>query len=346
MKKKSILSVPFNILILIIFSSLFSCKDNPVDNNNSDYVYDPPRFDWQVTMLPEGEWIYSLWSPDTNEVFMCSWYNYLLHFKDGQITQINYGTNIKMYSIDGISKTEGYVIGSEKINGKYIPHIERWNGSAFTNVPVNYSFNNDFSVSHILVKSSTEIWISSPKGLIYKFDGYNLTQYQLPDTLMISIDILIYENNRIQNLTVDFDSIITNDRHYVYEFDGNSWMKVYEEKGDKYYGVINNMIYAYNYPDIIYKLQNNILIPKIYTPNNSGISDIAGNSFENIMGFGLAMGKSTFFHWNGQKWSDEKIGYLYISDILTRKMINNDYFCAVNSGIVDFPVLYRAYKKH
>ncbi|MFA5405466.1 MAG: hypothetical protein WC358_11080 [Ignavibacteria bacterium] len=342
MKTKSILSVPIYILFLILFITLYSCKDNPV---NSGEAYDSPRFDWQVTMLPDGEWIYDLWSPDTNEVFMTSWNNHLLYFMDGQITQMNYGTNIKIACIDGINKNEGYIAGSEVKNGKYTPHIERWNGSSFSNVPINYNFNDEFYVSHLLVKSSNEIWISSPKGLIYNFDGYNLTQYRLPDTNLISLDLLPGENGRIQYVSVDFDSVIFNDINYVYEFDGNNWSKVYEAKGYKFYGVLNSMIYAI-YDKTIYKLQNNILIEKVYIPEKAGVDVIAGNSFENIMGFGRANGRTAFLHWNGQKWSDEKIGDEFISDILTRKMVNDNYFCAVNSGFVDFPVLYRAYKKH
>ena len=343
--KKLIYSVT---LIFIIFLQLFflsSCNENPVEQKPT-YNFDTSRFVWQVTRLPGFEWIYSLWSPDTNEVLMTSWNNHLLHFKDGYITQINYGANIHIASIDGLSKTEAYIAGAEVVNGKYTPHIERWNGNSFTNVFINYNFSDDFFVSHILVKSSSEIWISSPKGLIYNFDGFNLTQYRLPDTMLISLDLLYNEKNRISYLAVVFDSVMSNDKHYVFEFDGNNWMKVYEEKGAKYYGVINNMIYAYHYPDIIYKLQNYVLVPQIYTPDNSGIESIAGNSFENIMGFGLANGRSTFFHWNGIKWSDENIGDLYISDILTRKMINNNYFCATNSGFIDNPVLFRAIKKH
>ena len=344
MKKKSIYSVP--IFIVIAFSIIFlnSCKDNPVNQSTDDF--DSPRFDWQVTMLPGGEWIYSIWSPDTNEVFMTSWYNHLLHFKDGQITRMNYGANIKIACVDGLNKNEGYIVGSEVKNGKYTPHIEKWNGSAFNNVPISYNFNDEFYVSHILVRSPNEMWISSPKGLICNFDGYNLTQYRLPDTNLISLALLIGENGRIQYISVDFDSVITNNKNFIYEFDGYSWLKIFEEKSDKFYGVINNMIYAYNYPDIIYKLQNNVLIPRVNIPNSAGISDIGGNSFENIMGFGLVKGRYSFIHWNGQKWSDENIGSLFTSDILTRKMVNDNYFCAVNSGIVDFPVLYRAYKKH
>ena len=338
------------ILLIIVLSFLsvilYSCKDNPVNSNQSNYVYDSPRFDWQVIKLPGRTWTYSLWSPDTNEVFMCDWNNYLLHFKDGQITQMNYGANIKIACIDGLDKNEGYIVGSEVKNGKYTPHIEKWNGSSFSNVPINYNFNDDFFVSHILVRSSTEIWISSPKGLIYNFDGYNLTQYRLPDTSLISLGILNDENNKIRYIAADFDSLLTNDKYYVYEFEGNSWTKVFENKGNIFFGAMNNLIYAYHYPDIIYKLQDNILIPKISTPDKSGFSDIVGNSFENIICFGGAMGKTSFFHWNGQKWSDEKIGDQYFSDILTGKMVNDNYFCGVNSGFIDVPLLYRAYRKH
>lgn len=341
MKKESILSV--SVLFVIIFLIIFlnSCKDNPVVNNNSDYVYDPPRFDWQVTNLP-GDWINSIWSPDTNEVFMTSWNNHLLHFKDGQITQMNYGTNIKIARIDGLSKNEGYIVGAEVINGKYKPHIEKWNGSSFTNVPVSYNFNNDFFVSQLLVKSSNEIWISSPKGLIYNFDGSFLTQFRLPDTTISSLDLINGENNRIRNISIRFDSI-----YYIYEYDGNNWTIIHENTGDLYYGALNQMIYAYDYPNIIYKFENNIITPKVNIPDNTGIGSIAGNSFENIFGFGGVKGKLSFIHWNGQRWSNEIDCSQYLSDAVKSKMVNNNYYCAVNTGI-NLPtlIIYRAYRKH
>jgi hypothetical protein len=245
-----------------------------------------------------------------------------------------------MFSIDGLSKNEGYMAGSEIINGKYKPHIEKWNGKSFTNMPVSYNFNDDFFVSHLLVKSSNEIWISSPDGLIYNFDGSYLTQFRLLDTTISSLDIINGENNRIRNIAIRFDSI-----YYVYEYDGNNWTIIHENTGDIYYGALNQMIYAFDY-FTIYKLENNILNPKANIPIDAKMNYISGNSFDNIICFGGVQGRLSFINWNGQKWSNEIDCSQFLSDAVKSKMVSNNYYYAVNSGM-NLPTitLFRAYRK-
>jgi hypothetical protein len=330
---------------------LTSCsEENPV---TTEPIFDEPRFEWQVTRMPgftNGEWCYSFWSPDTNEVFMCSINNYLLHYKDGSFNRIDYGANIGMFSIDGISKTEGYIVGAEIINGKYVPHIEKWNGSTFVNMPVNYSFNDNFTVSHIFVKSSSEIWISGPKGRIYKFDGYNLKHFLQADTMMFSEGILYDENNKLRHLTTYFGSGDTVDKWFVYEFDGSNWNKVYQDnvypKDTKFYGIMNNIIFAKDVKTI-YKLNNNIIIPAININTNiMVVKAVYGTTFNNLMGLGVTSGRQTFFHYNGQKWSDENIGMYLPVDYINGEMVNENYFCGLTSGLINESYLFRAFKKN
>lgn len=345
--------IPYCVLIFNLLFLINSCSDNPEGPNNGMYNYDQPRFNWQSTYLP-GEWIYSQWSPDTNEVLMTTfWDNYLLHFKDGNITRINYASNVRLFGIDGLSRNEAYLAGWESINGKYKPRIERWNGSSLVNMPINYNFNDDILTGPILVKSSSEIWISAAKGLIYNFDGYNLTKYQLPDTLMQPVGILYDENNKLRYLTHYLKGSDTIDAYYVYEFNGSNWLKVYQDSNFPFstrdYGIMNTMIYACDVGKMIYKLENNTLVEKIPIPQGQQVFNIyafAGNSFENLMGFGSAGMQRTFFHWNGQKWSNEQMYDIGGDDLLWTKMVNDNYFYATNSGSgVVFPALYRAFKK-
>lgn len=348
----------FPVLSLMMFV-MFSCSnENPVQPNN-DSQLDSARFNWQVTRMnyfTGGEMCASFWSPDTNEVFMCSRNNYLIHFKDGLFSEIHYGANIQMYSMDGLSSTEGYIVGSELINGKRTPHIEKWNGSSFSNVPVNYNFDKDFDISAIIIKASNEMWFSSPKGVIHKFDGYNLKQYYLQDTISWSNGFLYDENNRLRYLTEYINTgIDTLHRNYVYEFDNQSWSKVYQDitpVSTRIYGIFNNLIYAYSITSdmtsIIYKLNNNVLTPEVIVKIKNGSIDLlAGNSLSNIIGFGTTINNpQTFFHWNGQKWSNENIGNEGSTFILSRKMINDNYFCAIKSSLNSSAYLYRGYRKH
>lgn len=348
----------FPVLSLMMLIAISCSNENPIQPDDSTQL-DTARFNWQVTRMnyfTGGEMCASFWSPDTNEVFMCSWNNYLVHYKDGLFSEIYYGANIEMFDICGISPTEGYIVGSENLNGKKIPHIERWNGNSFVNIPINYSFDKDFTVSDILIKNSNEMWFSARKGLIHKFDGYNLTQYYLSDTISWSNGLLYDENNRLRYLTEYFNTgIDTLHRNNVYEFDGQVWSKVYQDitpVSTRIYGIFNNLIYAYSLTgdmsSIIYKLNNNVLTPEIIIKIKNGSIDLlAGNSLNNIIGFGSTINNpQTFFHWNGQKWSNENVGNEGSTFDLYRKMINDNYFCAIKSSLNSSAYLYRGYRKH
>ena len=328
---------------------LTSCsEENPV---GSEPLYDEPRFEWQVTQMPgfnNGEFAYSYWSPDTNEVFMCSINNYLLHYKDGSFNRIDYAANLRLFLIDGINATEGYLVGAEYLNGKYFPHIEKWNGNAFFNMSLNYNFEDNFSVSQIFVKSSNEIWISCTRGRIYKFDGYNLIQYRQADSLMFSEEILYDRSNKLRHLTSYFTSNDTVEYFYVYDFDGSNWIKTYQDivypRATKTYGKLKYDIFGYDFFKI-YELQNNTLIPRVTPPNGAGFGKITGDSFDNIMVYLYLTNNFTFFHWNGQKWSNENVENTLDVDIIEARMVTNDYCCAINTGDVFRAYLYKGTRK-
>ena len=84
----------------------------------------------------------------------------------------------------------------------------------------------------------------------------------------------------------------------------------------------------------------------VSTPKNTGIASLSGNSLNNIMGFGFTNGRETFFHWNGQKWSDEKVGGEDFTDFFIQKMINDNYVCGIKYGQISTAFLYRGYRKH
>jgi hypothetical protein len=350
MKKKLFVRGVKVLAVIIAGIILYSCSnENPVTTNNNP-KFDTSRFNWQSIEMKDsdfGQGIWSLWSPDTSEVFMCTWNNFLIHYKNGQFSEIQYGPNIYMSSIDGLSPTEGYIIGIERLTDKDIPHIEKWNGSTFTNVPVNYSFENTFVVSRTFVKSSTEMWISSSKGLVYKFDGVNLTKFSLPDTIMYAGNFIYDENNRLRYLTSFFNTgIDTLERNYVYEFNGQNWTKVYQDITPvftRHYDVLNTGIYAIDYPRSISKLENNILTP-VFSTTDFYILNVSGSSFSNIMSFGGTQNKMSFLNWNGNQWSDENTVFEYFQNVDFNKMINENYFCAVvRTSTREY--LYRGFRK-
>lgn len=345
MKKKNI--VLFVLLLLIVL--MYSCNsENPVDSEY--YNFDMPRFDWKMTEIPgisNGDFCTSIWSLDTNEVFLCNLSgNRIFHFKDGQINQINFGSNIRISRITGLSKNEAYALGVEIVNGKYKPHLEKWNGNSFVNIPLIYNSDDDFSPSQIYVKNSNEIWISSSKGLIYKFNGSNLIKYQQTDTLMLSMGIIYDEENQLRHLTAYFTPD-TSVKWYIYDFDGNDWSKKYEDESIRYwrfYGIFKNSIYAHS-ENTIYKIQDNTLIPKVKTTKTLLTYDVQGNKFENIMSFAERETGKGFYHWNGVKWSSENVKNVGHSSYFLSKMVNDEYYCAINTDSDGRSTLYRAFKK-
>jgi len=338
------------LMVIITGMIVYSCSNDTPVTSGSNPDFDTARFNWQSIEMNGsslGQGIWSLWSPDTSEIFMCTKPNSLLHYKNGQFSEIQYGPNIMMTSIDGISPTEGYIIGIERLPDKDIPHIEKWNGSSFINVPVNYSFQERFVVSRTIVKSPTEMWISSTKGNIYKFDGVNLTRYTIQDTTTSPGSFIYDENNRLRYLTTFMDQNLDSmERDCVYEFNGNEWTKVYQDITPAlsiYYDVINTGVYAFKYPMSIFKLDNNVLKP-VYSASDFFILNVSGSSFNNIMSFGGTQNRVSFLNWNGNRWSFENTVFEYYTTVNFKQMINEDYFCSVvTSGYKMF--LLRGFRK-
>jgi hypothetical protein len=213
---------------------------------------------------------------------------------------------------------------------------------------LNYNFEDNFSVSQIFVKSSNEIWISCTRGRIYKFDGYNFIQYRKADSLMFSEEILYDRSNKLRHLTSYFTSNDTVEYFYVYDFDGSNWIKTYQDivypRATKTYGKLKYDIFGYDFFKI-YELQNNTLIPRVTPPNGAGFGKITGDSFDNIMVYLYLTNNFTFFHWNGQKWSNENVENTLDVDIIEARMVTNDYCCAINTGDVFHAYLYKGTRK-
>jgi hypothetical protein len=350
MKKISISHI--SVFFAIISFLFYSCNkdDNPV-KSNEHYQFDSARFNWNSIVLPYN-WGYYLppWAPDTNEAFLSnSLLNNITHYKNGQIEIINFENNIIIGSIAGFSPNEGYLICVEYKDSIWQPHIKRWNGNSFEVVPINHNFKKNFTVSTVLIKSSNEMWFSG-KGVIHKFDGYNLKQYYLADTNMWGTGIFYDENNHLKYLTTFYNEAIDSiQKDYVYEFDGSNWNKIYEDNTypitTKYYRVLGNTIFAYNGRQIM-KLEGNNLIIYMNISADMGFTlPFFGSSLNDFMAFGDSWDRKTnLFHWDGKKWSNEG-KYEPFAKISGTKINDNSYCLTMCEYNVLAPLLIIGSKK-
>jgi hypothetical protein len=350
--KKSILSVPVYIIFLFLVVTLISCnKENPITPPPpSDYQFDSARYRWKVTELPHRSgYFVDPWAPDTNEIFLPNVeLNNITHIKNDQINIIDFGDSVIGGFMSGFSPNEGYYICIEVINGLGVPLLKRWNGNSFIDIHIKYDLTTNFVIGSALFKSPTEMWFSASSGIIHKYDGVVMTHYHLPDTNVGRQQLFYDENNHLKILTTIFNTTIdTLQFDRIYEFNGNSWEKVYEDRHYYYlrgYGVMNNDVYVYNFVgQTISKLIGNSLNFITEIPKNNDITmPLGGSSVNDFSAFEIR-GGNYLLNWNGKKWSKE----YFIDDYDRSRIIKADtnFYCAVTSGFVYTARLFRGIKK-
>lgn len=335
------------ILIAVVISS--GCNEDSPLNQNETYKLDTSVFRWEATPIPFNEgFVNGLWASDTDEVFACNpWKGGLLHIKGSQVDIIYYSDSIRFAYIDGISSSQGYLVCVVCKDNLWQPAIKEWVGNAFVDLPLIHNFKKDFSPTSFYVKNAGEMWIGNV-GLVHKFDGTYLTQYYLNDSSIIPVSIFSNVNGVLSLLGSKYIDTIKYD--YIYEFDGNEWIKTYEDVNlawFKFYGVMNDFVYAYNYPNI-YKIENGIITAGFKLTQGVRISvPFAGDSFNDLMACGgLETGTPGIVYWNGNKWSDEKINdpnVFYGSSTYLQK-VNNNFYCGFIQD-VSFPYFIRGFRK-
>ncbi|MCE1164981.1 MAG: hypothetical protein LWX07_06230, partial [Bacteroidetes bacterium] len=244
-------------VLLFVILLLTACdKDNPVKPEDG-FNLDTAHFRWEITPIPFDDFFLSgLWAADTNEVFAINlFYGAMLHIKGDVVETIYYTDSTRYNFIDGLSPTEGYMVCSEFSKGVWLPAIKRWNGNSFADIPMVSNYNKTFKPCSFLLKSSTEMWIGD-NGLVHKFDGLNLTQQYFQDSEIVAVNLFFDQNNHLMAHGKKSSDSITYE--YQLEYNGSEWIKSFEDSHlawFKPYGVMNNFLYAYDYPNI-YKVED------------------------------------------------------------------------------------------
>jgi hypothetical protein len=319
--------------LAIIFSSIFifSCnKDNPIIPDNS-FKFDTLRFRWEAVRLPfEDGYFYGLWAADTNEIFTSNyWYSCLLHIKNN-VVEIIQNTDSLIYTFtDGLSPNEGYLVCQKYRDGYWQPLIKKWNGTSFSDVIVEHNFKQTFSPSSFYIKNQNDMWIGQ-RGVMHRFNGTELKQYYI-DTNITPKKIFTDSNNRLKFLGQNIvDSMIYIG---VYEYNGSDWLKIYEDVNllwMKYYGVTNNIVYAFDRANI-YKLDGSSLVLALQLPPEIQIyMPLSGSSINDfIVAGGIAGHPFSLLNWNGSRWSYEGIKDWGYTDYTYIQRVNDNYYCAL-----------------
>ncbi len=215
---------------LSIVASLFaifcfySCGDEAVMISKEEF--DPPRFNWRGIDLPLTGYS-DIWAQDTSNIYLINYYDRNLYkINNGNTSAFNAG-NYGLNHMQGINNNEVYIFGTSA-NG-FITII-KWDGAGFEHYPTNIGLG-EYTSQGIkgYVRNSNEIWICCQMG-IARFDGVNYQYFSTDDSTMMPQTIFLSEKNTIQYISMRIDE--TGIKHELYELNGNSFVKLYEDFED------------------------------------------------------------------------------------------------------------------
>ncbi len=350
------------ITAIIISIGIYACNketDNPIQPQPSGEQIDSSRFDWKQVEIPYSpSWFESPepWMSDTDEVFLIpDNKTQVFHYKSGNYSYIDFPSNVELTDIRGISAKEGYLFGRINKEGISSPYFQKWDGNTFHSIPVNVISDKKFIPNGLhptFVRNSNEMWISSAKGINWKFDGYNLTPYTLPDSI-VTPGGFYYKNNRLKFLYYYDNFVDTTETAKVCEFDGQNWNIVYERTYSiiyppeipwyNYYIIGNSLLIQVVNPTTyeLYELNENNTLSFIHTTIRAGSNiifdiqnPIAGYPPDNLLCYSIAplLQNTQIAHWNGVRVSAERPFFNtsnYNNEIcnLNGTTLNSDYFC-------------------
>ncbi len=311
-------------LITLLCLSFFSCSkdDNPITPNPIDTTLDSARFSWKTYIYNDAGFYGGVWAKDTDNIFAVNTSGrYIINMHNGSITQTIF-PGFAAFLLMGVDNNTAYIFGTDKESDSTVLRIKKWNGSSFQDV----SINNIYSIfpAESYFYKPDEIWLVDPKTKVYKFDGVNITRYNLtlPNDTNCYIQ-KIYFDSTIQKLravvltnlnpsTLDADFI-----YYVYDLNGAKWEKISELRLPIYdpqtdytrLGFINGFILSRTKRNL--KIYNNSFFTAFLQTYNFNINQgVGGYSKSNLLVEGYQPEVSPkdqyyLFHWNGKKWSKE-----------------------------------------
>jgi hypothetical protein len=331
--KKSIYIVP---IIFVIIFLCYSCSDDanntlkPVSNDPCDY--DSARFKWTADTIWNNDMSYDLWAPDTNNIFTLSWAkNFILRKNNGLFTRYDFSSNENVFKMVGDNINNGYLFGVTENYPKYKPTVWKWTGNGFSIIPTNFVSEKSKVIQAALYVNPNEMWIASVSGAVLKYDGTDFTQYDFPDSLYF-MNIFYDKQNKLKILAAHPGTLDTI-YFYIYEFDNNTWKNIYYNfipNNRICFDVFNNELIGRG-KGFLYSFDGRYFSNLLNLCNNDYvIFKPAGQSINNMLGlFSRHYNSSIYYHWNGIKWSNEKIEPIEEAWNLQFIMINNDNFASV-----------------
>ena len=327
------------ILSLLVPVSSFAQKD-PGIIPSSDTGLADARFSWTEYIHKDLNFRNGIWIRDTNDIFILdleggyiNFYNgnFSIHLEDGFIPE----------SIGGYDKNTAYLLGVTKY-GDSVLRIKKWDGDTFNEIVVKNDRLKDFHSAFFY--KPNEVWITTSKGRVYKFDGEGLTEYKIPfpnDTNCF-ID-KVYFDSTLQTVRA---LVLTNQnpekgelykRYSMFDFDGSSWNLTYNFEIGSH--IRRELQFINGYPLSQEDGKINILYGTGFSEFFSGpefLSAIIINGFSrNNLLFAEANKSgprdgSFLYSWNGDTWSAE-LKYNFFSGIVI-PLSENSYLVSDNRG--------------
>jgi hypothetical protein len=346
---KSIFTFPMILLIIFILLTNYSCNNNPINSGSVEYQFDSSRYRWEFNDIYSiGDPLYQ-WAPDTGEVFIpdCG-YNQLIHFKNNQMSYISFGDDVRIGWMSGFSKNEGYLLCVKIENNLRKPLLKKWDGNSFSDISIIYDSTRYYNPGPVLFKSPNEIWIAETRT-IEKFDGIKLNYYNKDetDTLISPTNLFYDEFNKLKYLTTYFNlSIDSLQKDRIFEFNGTSWNKVYEDIHpvfSRVYYILGKDVCAFDGTNFFKLKGNSLELITSYPQNENSLifGNFNGSSVNDFLVFGYRDYKEKIFHWNGKKWSIE-VNTQFNMTKITKP--SDNFYCAVVYNIFT-PSLIRGFKK-
>jgi hypothetical protein len=364
------------ITAIIISIGIYACKDESnIIIPTPSVQLDSARYDWKNILIPNEVGAYlssNPWMPDTDEVFIIpEQKNKVFHYKSGYYNFIEFPSGVELNDIKGLSPTEGYLFGMKQEEGKNIPYFYRWNGNSFFRIPVNICSDKIFKPERepAIVRNSNEMWLSSP-GVNWKFDGYNLIAYPLPDTNAYSWGFYDkYNKLKCYYFISSYDTVLNSSQvHYettkILEFDGNDWNIIFQLKQKAEHELTLPYYYFYQIRNTMLILIHNIASDNLYEWNQNNSLNfiksyprgllpeigfdphfpIIGNPPNDIIFYGIAL-NSSIGHWNGTRFSLENTSLTNRDINFARGTMLDSNYCLLWDAGIQFRQVFLLFSK-
>lgn len=334
---KSVLTVPMVLIIVVLFSLLYSCSEDNIVSNPI-VGFDSARFNWEFDSTMGSDLLKDLFTPDTNNIFTTS-HNENLVFRRTKYAKERYYFDFKdkVRLMIGDDINNSYLCGyTEGINGydTYKPFIMKWNGSGFDKLPTNYVTSvGGFKIYAGLYVNPSEMWMACLNGKVLKYNGSDFEQTLIKDTTETGIELEVKEifrdnQNRIKILAYYREVWYTPKYYYLFEYKNNDWELIYKQPPNENYpsySVMNNNIVASGKTGV-YSFDGQNFHQEIESDKFGSIQIVTGSAFNNLMVTGLIYEEPLcmVFHWNGNKWSKEILGFVIGDYRLNR--VNDNYY--------------------